>query len=90
MEDDWNTLTHRVDSRQKWLHSACGFRHEACDFQPKRMRLIERKIASSGHSLRQQSIKRIEIRKKKHFFTMFGIINKPLQSQIFFLFRSCF
>ena len=51
MEDDWNTLTHRVCSRQKWLRSACSFRCEACDFQPKRMRLIERKIASSGHSL---------------------------------------
>ena len=50
MEDDWKTQTHRVDSRQNWLHSACDFRHEACDFQPKRMRLIDRKIASSGHS----------------------------------------
>ena len=50
MEDDWNTLTHRVDSRQNWLHSACDFRYKACDFQLKRMRLIELKIASSGHS----------------------------------------
>ena len=50
MEDDWNTLTHRVDSRQNWLHSACDFRHEACDFDPKGMRLIKQKIASSGHS----------------------------------------
>ena len=36
MEDDFNTLKHRVDSR-----SACDFRHEACDFHPKGMRLIE-------------------------------------------------
>ena len=32
MEDDFNTLTHRVDSPQNWLHSACDFPHEACDF----------------------------------------------------------
>ena len=40
MEDDWNSLTHRVDSRQNWLYSACDFQHEACDFHPKGMRLI--------------------------------------------------
>ena len=25
MEDDWNTLTHRVDSRQNWLHSILSY-----------------------------------------------------------------
>ena len=57
MGDDWNTLTHRVDSRQNWLHSACDLRHEACDFHPKGMRLIERKNASSVHSLTIASVK---------------------------------
>ena len=52
MEDDYNTLTHRVDSLHNGLHSACYFRSEACDFQTKRMRLIKRKIATSGHSFR--------------------------------------
>ena len=43
-------LTHRACGLNG-LHSACDFRHEACDFHPKVMRLIERKNASSGHSL---------------------------------------
>ena len=43
MEDDWNRLTHRVDSRQNGFHSECDFRYESCYFHPKGMRLIERK-----------------------------------------------
>ena len=52
MEDYWNSLTHRVDSFQKGLHSACDFQHEACDFHPKGLQLIDRKNPLSGHSIR--------------------------------------